>query len=340
MHILVFEYASGGGFAGRPVPPSLAREGAAMRAALVADLAAIGRHRVLVTADPRFPAASRRGIEVVSVTASDDGRLDSLVASVDAVWLIAPETNRCLERMAARIEAAGTRLLGPGADAIRRASDKGGLAGRLRRRRIPHPETRVLRAAAAAVETARDVGYPVVVKPARGAGCEGVSVVRRERELPAAIADARRAATGPLLLQRYIEGVPASVSLIVNERGAVPLSVNRQFLRSRQRRISYGGGRTPLDHRLAGRAAEVAARTCAALPGLRGYIGIDMVLTGSEAVAVEVNARLTTAYLGVRAAIDGNVAAMALAACDGRLPASIVLPRRVRFAASGRVAPA
>jgi predicted ATP-grasp superfamily ATP-dependent carboligase len=116
--------------------------------------------------------------------------------------------------------------------------------------------------------------------------------------------------------------------------------VNRQFLRSRQRRISYGGGRTPLDHRLAGRAAEVAARTCAALPGLRGYIGIDMVLTGSEAVAVEVNARLTTAYLGVRAAIDGNVAAMALAACDGRLPASIVLPRRVRFAASGRVAPA
>jgi len=32
------------------------------------------------------------------------------------------------------------------------------------------------------------------------------------------------------------------------------------------------------------------------------------------------NPRLTTAYLGVRAAIDDNVASLALAACAGDLP--------------------
>ena len=41
MRILVHEFVSGGGLAGRPVPASLAREGAAMLTALVADLAAI-----------------------------------------------------------------------------------------------------------------------------------------------------------------------------------------------------------------------------------------------------------------------------------------------------------
>src|SRR5262245_42614317 len=124
MKILVHEFASGGGFAGRPVPPSLAREGSAMRAALVTDLAALECHRIVTTIDPRFPLAAPAGVDVVTIAAASRGTLDRLVASVDAVWLIAPETDRCLEGLAARIESAGVRLLGSGAAAIRRASDK------------------------------------------------------------------------------------------------------------------------------------------------------------------------------------------------------------------------
>ena len=54
MRILVHEFASGGGLAGRDVPASLGREGSAMLTALVADLAAIGCHEIVTTADPRF----------------------------------------------------------------------------------------------------------------------------------------------------------------------------------------------------------------------------------------------------------------------------------------------
>ena len=52
---------------------------------------------------------------------------------------------------------------------------------------------------------------------------------------------------------------------------------------------------------------------------------------------IEVNPRLTTAYLGVRAALEENVAALALAACAGDLPAALRVRRRVRFTASGRI---
>ena len=74
------------------------------------------------------------------------------------------------------------------------------------------------------------------------------------------------------------------------------------------------------------------------MPGLCGYVGVDVVLTKSEPVVIEVNPRLTTAYLGVRSVIAENVAAMAIAACEGALPEPPRLGRSVHFSAAGDVA--
>jgi predicted ATP-grasp superfamily ATP-dependent carboligase len=94
---------------------------------------------------------------------------------------------------------------------------------------------------------------------------------------------------------------------------------------------------TPLEHPLAERARELAVRACEAIPGLRGYVGVDLMLSRAEAFVIEVNPRLTTAYLGVRSSLDENVAAMALAACAGALPGASPARRRVRFTAGGRI---
>jgi predicted ATP-grasp superfamily ATP-dependent carboligase len=337
MRILVHEFASGGGLAGRRVPASLGREGAAMRDALIADLAAIRRHRIVITVDPRFPLKAPPGVEVVTLPPGSAALLDTLIASADAVWLVAPETGGCLERLAARVEEKGRALLGPGAATIRRASDKAGLPRRLACHGVPHPKTLVLRPGVDWAAAARELGYPVVVKPARGAGCHGVCLARDARELRHAANLARRAnGIEPLLLQRYVPGVAASVSLLADGQRAVVLTVNAQSVRA-SRPFAYRGGTTPLDHPLAGRAVEAALRACRALPGLRGYVGVDVVLTDSEAVVIEVNPRLTTSYLGVRAALEANVAALALAACAGDLPAPPPARRHVRYTAAGRI---
>ena len=343
MRILVHEYASGGGFAGRDVPPGLACEGAAIRAALIADLAALNCHSVVTTADVRFPVAGGAGVEVHTIDRGPSELLANLIASADAVWLVAPETNRCLERVASLVEQHGKPLLGSGALAIRRASDKAALPRRLARCRVPCPETRVLRRGADAAGAARALGYPVVLKPGRGAGCMGVCLARSARELREAVDVARGAgARGPFLVQRFVQGTAASVSMLSDGRRSVALSLNRQSVRA-GRCFSYHGGCTPIDHPLASRAIDVSLRTCQALPGLRGYIGVDLVLTNSEAFVIEVNPRLTTAYLGVRSALkessgDGpHIAGMAIAACAGHLPEAPPLRRRVRFTSAGRV---
>jgi predicted ATP-grasp superfamily ATP-dependent carboligase len=355
MRILVYEFVTGGGLAGRPVPRSLAREGLAMRTALVDDLAAIGCHTITLATDLRFTRAVPRGVALVPVieraAVETGGRatIKTLVKATDAVWLIAPETEGCLERLAARIERSGKILLGPGAAAVRMAADKGRLPQRLARAGIVHPVTSVLRPGVNPRIAARRIGYPVVIKPARGAGCNGVRLVRHARDLRHALAEAERAgrtghlrrpsvnsASTPLVMQRYIRGRAASVSMLADGRRAMALVVNGQRVTTAAG-IRYQGGSTPLEHRFAAAAAEVAARTCAAIPGLRGYIGVDLVLTDSGPVVIEVNPRLTTAYLGVRAVLGENIAALALAACEGRLPPAVSPRQRARFNSGGGV---
>ena len=338
MRVFVYEYASGGGLALRGVPASLAREGAAMRAALVADLSALG-HQIVTTADARRRPDLPPGVEIVDLPADDRARnrvLDRAIRAVDAVWLIAPETDRCLERLAARVERQHRTLLGPGADAIRHASDKARLPRRLAALGLRHPTTRTLGRGVDPARVAEAIGYPIVLKPARGAGSHGVRVAARPGELRQAAAPARRATRdGRVIMQEHVRGAAASVSLLADGRGGtVALAVNSQTLGSS---FSYRGGRTPFDHPLAPRAAAAALAVCQSLEGLRGYVGVDVIVTDTDVVVIEVNPRVTTAYLGIRAAVDGNVAALALSACAGRLPSAPLVSRRVHFSSAGRI---
>ena len=341
MRILVYEFASGGGLARRDVPPSLTREGAAMRTALVTDLQAIGCHEVVTTADARVRPDLPRGVEVMTLPAGDRAReaaLDRAIDGVDGVWLIAPETDRCLERLADRVARCRKTLLGSDADVIARASDKAGLGRRLAALRIRHPQTRRLTRAFDWASATAALGCPIVVKPARGAGSDGISLVHHSGEWQRAVGRARPASgRGGVLLQEYIRGTAASVSLIADGQRALALSVNEQILAASPP-FAYRGGRTPFDHELAPQAIAAALDACRAVPGLRGLVGVDVVLTESDVVVIEINPRLTTAYLGVRAAVDENVAALTMAACTGGLPPAPRLRRSIQFSASGRIA--
>ena len=126
-------------------------------------------------------------------------------------------------------------------------------------------------------------------------------------------------------MQEFIEGSSASVSLICADAKALPVSLNLQDITFAPPEgvSSYNGGLVPFEHPLKEEAFEAAKRVAESFGGLRGYVGVDVILAEKGVFIVEVNPRLTTSYVGLRRVADFNVAdAIVDAAVKGVLPES------------------
>lgn len=331
--LFVYEFVSGGGFAGEAIPPELLAEGRAMLEALLADLARIGGQRIVTTLDERVSLRPPPGVEVVPIAPRTGlATFRALAASAQQAWLIAPETGGRLAALAQLAADLGARLVGPSAAAIRLAGDKLHLLRRLAEAGIEVPRTWP---ASEARRAQLEVGFPIVVKPAVGAGCEGVGLAQDPAELARLVRAAGLA--GQAIVQEYIEGTPASASVLCGTGLPRPLSLNGQNV-SVGPSFTYGGGCVPLRHPSAEEALALAVSACEFVPGLVGFAGVDLVFSRTGPVLIEINPRLTTSYVGLRAATDLNVAELILGGAAGTDPGyPLPLQRGVEFTAAGRV---
>ncbi len=103
----------------------------------------------------------------------------------------------------------------------------------LHRLGVLHPQTAVVYDVEEARRHAKDMGYPVVVKPFTGFGGVGVRKIACKRKLEEAF-DVVSSANKGVVIQDYIRGVPASVSLLSTSENVTALSVNEQLLGDRR----------------------------------------------------------------------------------------------------------
>lgn len=334
MRIFLYEWATGGGLVEEPgpLPASLVREGAAMLGALAADLQRIPDCRVTVLRDPRVVQLSSSGSEVVEVLSrfSHDEEIERVGAESDATILIAPEFDGILWKAARRIVAAGGRLISPSPEFIRLTADKHRTCEMLKAAGVPVPEGRVLEPDE---PLPADFAYPAVLKPIDGAGSQDSYFVRDAHDVPPAYAWPRR-------VERYIPGMPASAAMLCGPVGRVGLMPCRQRI-SEDGRLRYLGGELPLAAGFADRAKSLAERAVAALPTTVGYVGVDLVLgrepDGSEDAVIEVNPRLTTSYVGLRAAARSNLAEAMWRVGQGESATVEFADRAIEFDSSGNV---
>ena len=78
----------------------------------------------------------------------------------------------------------------------------------------------------------------------------------------------------------------------------------------------------------------LARRAVEALAGLRGYVGVDVVLGDNDQV-IEINPRLTTSYVGLRALAETNLAEAMLRVVGGEEVSLRWRPGMVCFGADG-----
>ena len=107
MKVLVYEYVSGGGYAGKPVSPSVLSEGFAMLRALAGDFKAAG-HAVATVLDSRLaefnPPLEADCIARVESVAESEAAFEAAVGSVEAVYVVAPESGGVLESFVQKTE--------------------------------------------------------------------------------------------------------------------------------------------------------------------------------------------------------------------------------------------
>ena len=313
MRIFVYEFITGGGQIDAPVPASLAREGELMVRALLRDLCDVPGVEVVTMRDPRLPRLSGR----VEVHTPRDARETSLVFdrcvdATDATWIVAPETDGILQRLSEQVLARNGRLLGSRPAAVRIAGSKARTADLLARHGVP-------------VVPVLEPGGPIasfagraVLKPDDGAGCVDTRV---HHDLHAALEAWETEGRNPnVVLQPFVEGEPASLALLARSGCAVILSVNRQRIALNGDALAFLGCSVNALARWQVPLASLAAGIAEALPGLWGYVGVDLILSAAGPVVLEVNPRLTTSYVGLREAIGVNPAALVLKLLDDDAP--------------------
>jgi tyramine---L-glutamate ligase len=305
VNVFVFEWVTGGGWAAAPSrpPAALAREGDMMLRALLADLGRVPSVRLTTSRDPRLPALSEVRA-IVPAPGEDAFALYARAArAADAVWPIAPETDGLLERLARETLGLRKILLGCRPDAVHLAASKRATALALQEAGVPVVPT----------FGERDRLAPCpgrwVVKPDDGVGCEGAVLVSDWRAAAARLAGR----SGNLVAQPWIDGRAASLSLLCRDGNARLLSANLQHVGIVDGRPRLQGITVNAVADREGTLSGLARRIAAVLPGLWGYVGVDLVLLDQGgALVLEINPRLTTAYCGLRRALGINPAALVL----------------------------
>jgi hypothetical protein len=312
---------------------SLQAEGRAMMQAIAADLLATGEVEVWTTRDARLPPLHPAGCRVTEIGSAEEERSHLHRLSGDADWtiLIAPETGGDLLQRARLVESVGGRLLSPRPALIEIVADKQQTADWLARHGVLCPVGRIVRPGKRTV-----IESPAVLKPLDGCGSQDVRLLKTDAEIQAALTALDR----PMRLESFQPGHAASVAVLCGLGKRIALPACRQHL-SDDGHFTYLGGETPLADGLDRRARRLALAAIDTLPDPLGYIGVDLVLgemaDASGDCVIEINPRLTTSYVGLRASCHENLAAAMLAIASGRPAALSFRPQPVEFVADGTI---
>ena len=302
--IFVYEHVTGGGLADQALPASLAREGSLMLEAMVDDLITLGGMDIVVTRDWRL-GPMRKPARTLRVESGENLEvvLRRGLEEADAIWPVAPESDGVLERVCRFATDYGTSVIGSTPEAIQIAASKSATSDILARHGIAVVPT--YRTPAEVPDEYEDL----VIKPDDGAGCVETLLFSRT----AALAWWSRHGSTRFVVQPYIAGGALSLSMLCAAGAADIISCNTQQVHPVDGIFQFRGVIVNADP--AGRQTYLglASAIAGAIPGLWGYVGIDLIETSTGPVVVEINPRVTTSYAGLAQALGINTAARILA---------------------------
>lgn len=302
-----------------------------MLRSIAMDFASLSDVRVVVMRDSRlqFDLPEEITIQSIEGAAQELAQYTRLIDRSDYVLVIAPELDDWLARKTTNVPT--SKLLSPHLDFVQVCSNKRDCHLLLQAAQVPVPE--ILDAG----QLAESPEQSYLVKPIDGAGSQGIRRLhtRDEKDSEQTIREVR---DGTVIVQEECQGRAASIAAIGNGESYRWLPACWQHI---QDDFCYTGGSLITDAHDQRRASRLGQRALAALPQTQGYVGIDLILgpslDGKDDRVIEINPRLTTSYIGLRAATADNLAEAMLPAVTREGTRIAFRSNPVEFQASGEV---
>lgn len=266
---------------------------------VISDLSFINTIEWFYTRDERLPEL-KHDAAVAYIKAGDDPYAvwqDHLLAA-DASIIIAPETNQVLYDLIALSERCQCPVMGCSISAVEIASSKFKSHRLLREIGVDSPDMCRLD------KTSSSYSFPCVLKPDDGVGAENCYLTNNDSEFNDAIN--KNPLINNWIVQDYIGGEHASITIICYQQEMMLLAVNKQIIDIIENKVSLTGLEVNGLFRYKSKAEEAVQTIVNALPGLEGIIGVDCVFTQDKTYVVDINPRFTTSYSGLAQSIGFN----------------------------------
>lgn len=283
-----------------------------MLEAVLSDLLDLNINEITITRDSRLPDIEK---PIRTINASGDiwQQWQDIMDEHSFAIIIAPEENYTLYRLTTMAEQTSCKLLGCTANAVKLASSKLATIEFLSRYSIPCVPSTL-------VHNNQDYqGDKWIIKPDDGAGGEGCVYFDNRGKLTEYIHQLPPGKTH--IIQPCITGKSGSISLLSMDGECRVIGCNEQLFEFDQGKGKLNGIiiNGLIDH--LPELKELANNIVKNCPGLRGYIGVDFVLSDNGAVVLEINPRLTTSYAGLHQSLHQNPMSWLLGIFqDRRLP--------------------
>jgi predicted ATP-grasp superfamily ATP-dependent carboligase len=313
MKVFVYEHITSGALINESLPASLAYEGNEMLSAIVHDMTLLTDIQLIILRDFRLEPlfdiidSAHHQCLIIDDYSTFQQHYASSVKEADAVLIIAPETDGLLQNLQQSVLNQRKQLLGCQPIATNICTDKVICHQQLRSNNILTPHT-----ITADEWSLNPFNSPsgFIVKPRDGAGCIDTVFFSTQTMLTAWLITSS-IELEQTIIQPYIEGHAMSLSLLVDDDTSRVLAINQQYIKLEDGKLSFHGccvnGIAETQFSLL-QATEIAEKTYHAIPHLWGFIGIDLIVTDNETYIVDINPRLTTAYVGLRESLNFNPA--------------------------------
>jgi tyramine---L-glutamate ligase len=312
MKILIFEYITGGGFNKQALPETLKREGKLMLEALLDNFTLLTDIDLLIMLDQRLVDTVNTlhyATAVINAEHHSHSEFAQLIAGCDAVWPIAPEFDGILQSLCQTVEQSGKLLLTSPSNVVKATGNKYQTYLHLQKYAIATVPTCLLaddKTLSDEIPAIIASHYPTdsnewIIKSIDGVGCSDSWIITDLLDINAINAKEN------YIIQPHMHGQKSSLSCLFKNGMAWIISINAQqfsVIDKRYHLTALMVNHNPDIDRYQDLADDIAY----AFPELWGYVGIDLIETPLQTWVLEINPRLTTAFVGIEAALGINIA--------------------------------